>query len=275
MKILSVFDGCSGAQQALKMNGLTDYTYESSEIDKYAIKITQKNFPNTIQLGKIEEIKSCDHKGIHLLVGGSPCQDLTLAGNKKGLDGERSKLFFEFIRLKNEINPKYFLLENVASMTDENRDIMSKYMGVEPLLIDSALFTAQRRERYYWTNIPQNKILANCQDTLGSILEKDDVDYELSDTHHKAFLKSYNWKPADLNKKSKTLMATYYKQPPHQPYVPSTCSSSGYRRLTPLECERLQGMVDNYTEGVSDTQRYKMIGNGFTIPVIAHLLKNI
>jgi DNA-cytosine methyltransferase len=275
MKILSVFDGCSGAQQAINLNGLKGYTYQASEIDKYAMQITQKNYPKTIQVGDIEKIKSTEYTDIHLLVGGSPCQDLTLAGNKKGLNGEKSKLFFEFVRLLNEVKPKYFLLENVASMTDENKDIMSGYVGVQPILINSALFTAQRRQRYYWTNIPQDAITSNCQDTIKDVLDADDEEYELSDTHHKAFLKSYNWKPADLNAKSKTLMATYYKQPPHQPYVVSTKSSSGFRRLTPKECERLQGMQIDYTAGVSDTQRYKMIGNGFTVPVIAHLLKNI
>lgn len=276
MNILSVFDGCAGARQALDMNNITPTNYFASEIDKYAMKISNKNYQEIKQIGSICDIKGENYKNIHLFVGGSPCQDLTLAGNKKGLEGEKSKLFFEYVRLLNEIKPKYFLLENVASMTDDNMNKMSQYMGVEPVLIDSIIFTAQRRRRYYWTNIPQNPLPVASTLTLGDILEPNvGEEYELSYTHHKAFLKSYNWKHADLSKKSKTLMATYYKQPPHQPYVEAELSSSGYRRLTPIECERLQGMKDNYTEGVSDTQRYKMIGNGFTIPTIAHIIKNI
>lgn len=275
MKILSLFDGCAGARQALDLLNKSVDVYWASEIDKYAIKISNKNYSDIIQIGDICGINGKDYPEVDLLIGGSPCQDLTLAGSKAGLNGNRSKLFYEYIRVLKEVNPRYFLLENVGSMTSKNRDMMTKYVGVVPILIDSAHFTAQRRLRYYWTNIPQDSLPKPSTSVLKDVLDVDLVDYELSETHHKAFLKSYSWKPSDVNAKSKTLMASYYKQPPHQPYVPSTCSSSGYRRLTPLECERLQGMKDNYTQGVSDTQRYKMIGNGFTIPVIAHLIKNI
>jgi site-specific DNA-cytosine methylase len=196
-----------------------------------------------------------------------------MAGDKKGLDGEKSSLFFEFIRLKNEIKPKYFLLENVASMKNTERDKITELMGVSPIKINSADFTAQNRNRYYWTNIKVDEWEKNgsvLKDVLGT-----DENYHLSKKHHEAFLRSYKWKSTDINGKSKVLMASYYKQPPHAPYIECKGSESGFRMLSPIECERLQGLPDDYTKNASKTQRYKMIGNGFTVPVIKHLLKNM
>lgn len=270
--ILSVFDGLGGARIALDELGI-DCKYYASEIDSYAIKVHQNNYPDTIHLGDIKNIKASDLPKIDLLIGGSPCQNLTMAGDKTGLAGEKSSLFFEFVRLKNELNPKYFLLENVASMKNTERDKITELMGVNPIKINSADFTAQNRNRYYWTNIPVdewNKNEITLKDILGS-----DENYHLSKKHHEAFLKSYKWKHTDINGKSKVLMASYYKQPPHSPYIECKESESGFRMLSPIECERLQGLPDNYTECVSKTQRYKMIGNGFTVPVIKHLIKNM
>lgn len=272
IRVLSLFDGLSGARIALDQLGI-DCDYYASEVDAWAIKISSKNYPIIKQLGDVKKINGKDLPEITLLIGGSPCQDLTMAGNKKGLTGERSGLFYEFIRLKEELKPKYFLLENVASMKNADRDKMSELMGVQPVKINSADFTAQNRNRYYWTNLPifvweKNPVV------LKEILE--DIDgFHLSKKHHEAFLKSYKWKPTDINGKSKVLMASYYKQPPHAPYIECKTSESGYRMLSPTECEKLQGIPDNFTEGVSKTQRYKMIGNGFTIPVIKHLLQGI
>lgn len=270
--ILSVFDGLGGARIALDELGI-DCKYYASEIDSYAIKVHQNNYPDTIHLGDIKNIKASDLPKIDLLIGGSPCQNLTMAGDKTGLAGEKSSLFFEFVRLKNELNPKYFLLENVASMKNTERDKITELMGVNPIKINSADFTAQNRNRYYWTNIPVdewNKNEITLKDILGS-----DENYHLSKKHHEAFQKSYKWKHTDINGKSKVLMASYYKQPPHSPYIECKESESGFRMLSPIECERLQGLPENYTECVSKTQRYKMIGNGFTVPVIKHLIKNM
>ena len=154
MNVLSCFDGMSCGQIALKELGVEVNNYYASEIDKYAIQITQKNFPNTIQVGSITDLKVIDLPKIDLIMGGSPCQDLSFANTEgKGLEGERSNLFFEFVRLVDELKPKYFLLENVR-MKKENLDIISEYLKVEPILINSSKLSAQSRQRYYWTNIP-------------------------------------------------------------------------------------------------------------------------
>jgi DNA-cytosine methyltransferase len=129
MKILSLFDGISVAQQALKELGV-EPTYYASEIDKYAIQITQKNFPNTIQVGSVTELKGDDFTDIDLMIGGSPCQDLSIAKkNRKGLDGERSGLFWEYVRILKEIKPKYFVLENVNSMPKEAKQVITEALG--------------------------------------------------------------------------------------------------------------------------------------------------
>jgi len=159
MKILSLFDGISCARVALERAGIPISKYYASEVDKNAIVVAQKNYPDTIQLGDVTQIDGCHigiiSKGIDLLIGGSPCQDLSIAKkNRKGLDGERSGLFWHFVRIKNEVQPKYFILENVASMSKESKDIISKALGVEPIMIDAALVSAQRRKRLFWTNIP-------------------------------------------------------------------------------------------------------------------------
>ena len=159
MNVLSLFDGMSCGQLALQRADIPVENYLASEIDKYAIQVTQKNFPYTIQLGDITEIgtrrtERMEELGITLIIGGSPCQDLSFAGKGKGLKkGTRSNLFFEFVKILKAIKPKYFLLENVR-MKKENQDIISGYMGVEPIAINSNLVSAQNRNRLYWTNIP-------------------------------------------------------------------------------------------------------------------------
>ena len=154
--VLSLFDGISCGRLALERAGIEVNKYYASEIDKYAIKITQSNYPDTIQLGDVREIDFTQFIGeIDLVIGGSPCQDLSIAkADRKGLDGSRSGLFFKFVEAIETIKPKYFLLENVASMRKEDRDKITEILGVEPIMINSALLSAQQRKRYYWTNIP-------------------------------------------------------------------------------------------------------------------------
>lgn len=307
LRVLSLFDGISCGQLALQRAGISVDTYYASEIDKYAIQITQKNFPNTIQLGDIRDIsyhngvlhtKNNDYKvgEIDIIIGGSPCQSFTFAGKQEGMITEtnievvtldqylllkesgftfkgQSYLFWEYVRLLKEINPTYFLLENVK-MQKHWQDIITKTIEVEPININSELLSAQRRNRLYWTNINNENIAI--PNNLGLLLkdivkEEDNNNYHLSEKHHQAFLKSYKWTPNYLNEKSKPLLASYYKQPPHCPYIPCETSESGYRMLSPIECERLQTLPDNYTDGISKTQRYKCIGNGWTVAVIAHI----
>lgn len=312
LNILSLFDGISCGQLALQKQNIPIKNYFASEIDKYAISITQKNHPNTIQLGDVSKItykngylyienKKFKVGKIDLLIGGSPCTNLSYAGKGNGMitktnieittldqylelkeqnfefEGQ-SYLFWEYVRLLKEIKPKYFLLENVK-MNKKWEDIITNNLNIKPIHINSQLLSAQRRDRLYWTNINEGNIPIPIDKNLllKDIIRKEDniEKYYLSKKHLNGFLKSYHWKPNLLTEKSKPLLASYYKQPPHCPYIPCNGSDSGYRRLSPIECERLQTLPDNYTEGISDTQRYKSIGNGWTVDVIAYIFSFI
>ena len=172
MRVLSLFDGISCGQIALERTGIPVDVYYASENDKYAIQITQKNYPSTIQLGDVTKINFEQFEGkIDLLIGGFPCQDLSIAGNRKGLAGERSGLFFKYVEALETIKPKYFLLENNVGMPNEAKEIISQVLGVEPVLINSSLFSAQNRKRLYWTNISINKNIPDKNILLQSILE--------------------------------------------------------------------------------------------------------
>lgn len=311
--ILSLFDGISCGQVALERANIKKENYIASEIDKYAIEIAKKNYPNTLHIGNIENISYNEktkklynnktqeilYKGdIDIIIGGSPCQSFSFAGKQNGMSTKenievtnleqylelknknfefigQSYLFWEYVRLLKEIKPKYFLLENVK-MKKYWENIITKTLEVNPIRINSENYSAQRRDRLYWTNIDINKeeILKERNELLlkDIIREEDNENYHLSKTHYAAFLKSYKWKANLLNEKSKPLLATYYKQPPHCPYIPCEKSESGYRMLSPIECERLQTLPNNYTQGISKTQRYKCIGNGWTVDVIAKIL---
>lgn len=156
MKVLSLFDGISCARVALKKAGYKYVEYYASEIDSKAIEIAMRNFPDTIQLGGVQEVGKKDKRlrNIDLLIGGSPCQDLSIAGKRAGLSGERSGLFWEYVRILKEVKPKYFILENVASMPKEAKEVITEALGVEPIMINASLVSAQQRKRLFWTNIP-------------------------------------------------------------------------------------------------------------------------
>ena len=282
MNVLSLFDGMSCGQIALDKLGIKVDNYFASEIDKYAMQVTQKNYPNTKRVGDVLKLKGSDLPSIDLLIGGSPCQGFSISGNKLNFEDDRSKLFFEFVRLLDETKPKFFLLENVGSMDANVRDKISEILGCEPLHINSKLITAQHRNRYYWTNIPQSDIVEkdiNFEDIL-----EDDVDkkYYYSEkvlsrlnleNIKRAGKAGYKCKGVEVNKCA-PIVARHYKgmQSQHYPVIKEV---DGFRKLTPIECERLQTVPDDYTNGVSDTQRFKMLGNGWTVDVIAHIFKNI
>lgn len=155
MKVLSLFDGISCARVALERAGIPVEMYYASEIDKYAMQISMKNYPDIVQVGSVVGLDTAQFKDIDLLIGGSPCQDLSIAKkDRKGLDGSRSGLFWEYVRILKEVKPKYFILENVNSMPKEAKQIITEALGVEPIMIDAALVSAQRRKRLFWTNIP-------------------------------------------------------------------------------------------------------------------------
>ena len=283
MKVLSLFDGISCGMVALERANIPVERYVAYEIDKYAIQISKKNYPKIEHCGDVTTANFTQYQGFDLLIGGSPCQDLCSMGSHKGLAGEKSGLFFEFARALKEVNPKYFLLENNASMTKENEEIITKIMGVEPIMINSADFTAQNRKRLYWTNIPieeweiQNVLLL---DIAQSIEEKQE--FLITEKVNKYLSEEYKGR-----KIQKTVLASI-RQLSEKSRCLSTrsCdvgSNSGlcllqngeYYVATPIECERLQTLPDNYTLGISNPQRYKCIGNGWTVDVIAHILRGL
>ena len=265
MNVLSLFDGMSGAQIALERAKIPVSNYYASEIDKFSIKIAQKNYPETIQLGDISNIDVNSLPKIDLLIGGSPCQGFSFAGKRLNFDDPRSKLFFLYAKILKEVKPKYFILENV-SMKKESRDIISKNLGVEPLEINSNLLSAQNRKRLYWTNIP----LETPEDR--NIYLKDIIQTDFVYRNKSYAIDASYFKGGSLKYLIDIYTNKYKRQIVFEELYPENIT---WRMLTPIECERLQTVPDNYTEGVSNTQRYKMLGNSFTVDVIAHILKGI
>jgi len=276
MNILGLFDGMSCGQIALNRVGIKYDKYFASEVDKHAIKVTQHNYPETIQLGDVTQIKGSNLPKIDLLIGGSPCQGFSFAGKRLNFDDPRSKLFFEFVRLKEELKPKYFLLENVK-MKKEHEQVITEHMGVEPIRINSKLVSAQHRERLYWTNIPGIE-----QPEDNGILVKDIIDYS---GEHKTLPQKtieaqlYYAKNYKATGKAPTLTRElahgWGKNITPKCYVEIKAITGEDRLFSPLECERLQTVPDNYSAIVSNTQRFNMLGNGWTVDVIAHIFKNI
>jgi DNA-cytosine methyltransferase len=306
INVLSLFDGMSCGQIALDKLGIKVDNYFASEIDKYAIQVTQKNYPNTKQIGSVVDVRGEDLPKIDLLFGGSPCQSFSRAGDGSGFDG-KSKLFWEFVRVLKEVKPKYFLLENVV-MKKEWEDIITDELRVSPIKINSSLVSAQNRNRLYWTNIPNIEQPKDKEVYLQDILfEFVEDKYFLTDkgtsyiTNNDRLKKKFTALNGDKSltlmsqynqskngtflcvdgngridtKKTGTLTQRYYKGVENYGSNPFILSNHRFRKLTPVECERLQNVPENYTDSVSDTQRYKMLGNGWTVDVIAHIFKNL
>jgi len=325
MRVLSLFDGISCGQVAFERAGIHIDSYYASEINKYAISITQKNYPKTIQIGDVTTVNGL--KDIDILIGGSPCQGFSFAGKQLNFIDPRSRLFFDYVRVLEEVKPKYFLFENVK-MKKEYADIITKHLGVEPIEINSALVSAQNRKRLYWSNIqgitqPKDKgillqdIIHENTDyadwrELSRYIVPFDKTLQILDKEVQRGKIGYFGKDSRANRvyyihgKAVTLcgeagggaakMGQYFfgcitpdrvnKRQNGQrfnegnKFYALTAQDQhgvlieGYiRKITPIECERLQTLPDNYTEGVSNTQRYKMLGNGWTVDVIAHILK--
>lgn len=270
MNVLSLFDGMSCGQIALERAGIKVDKYYSSEIDKYAITVTQHNYPNTIQLGDINNLDKWNLPQIDLLIGGFPCQGFSFAGKQLNFEDERSKLFFKFVDALKRFKPKYFLLENVR-MKKEWEQVITDALGVEPIEIVSDKFVPQKRRRLYWTNIP-------------SVEQPKQVDYNVNDFFEgNGFPSACNVRREFKRKEVfNTLTATYWKgiRGSGRPAVSTEegvldDNREAHRMLTPNECEALQTVPKDYTDCVSKTQRYKMLGNGWTVDVIAHIFKNI
>lgn len=353
MNVLSLFDGISCCRVALDRVGIRINKYYASEIDKNAISIAKKNYPDTIHLGNVKEVKELPDR-IDLLVGGSPCQDLSIAKKgRKGLEGDRSSLFWEYVRLKNDLKPKWFILENVASMPKADKDIITRELGVEPIMINASLVSAQCRKRLFWTNIPDVKQPEDKNILLKDILQSDAEVDERMVVKGKAFCLTATYSHANtteagirnsVEKKQRTLVKVghlgnsnsqanrvysaegksvclsangeglgaktglyvcgrdvgrrlneeghredHNKEIPIQRRIETRdddktgtltsvmkdnliVNENKIRKLTPIECERLQGLPDNYTEGIAMTNRYKALGNAFNVDVVAHIL---
>ncbi|MCP4833092.1 MAG: DNA cytosine methyltransferase [Gammaproteobacteria bacterium] len=315
MNVLSLFDGMSCGQIALNKLGVKYDNYFASEIDKYAIQVTQKNYPNTKQIGSVTDVKGEDLPQIDLLLGGSPCQGFSTAGKHLNFNDPRSKLFFEFVRLLKECKPKYFLLENVK-MKKEWEQVISDALGCEPVQINSSLVSAQNRVRLYWTNIPHiaqpndkgiaiKNITVDDSAKIGAMRGRYIVGGTRQD--HKMKTAGMTTQRLELRRDDKSnCITTVLKDNYVVKFLDALPSGGGmhewcyyqnatstsittrnaagekiihdgiwYRKLTPVECERLQTVPENYTSGVSNTQRYKMLGNGWTVDVIAHIFSSL
>jgi len=280
MNVLSLFDGMSCGRIALERAGHSVGSYFASEIDQNAIKVAMANYPDTIQIGDVTKASGKDLPKIDLLIGGSPCQSLSNAGNGSGFDG-KSGLFYEWVRLLKECQPRYFMLENVK-MKKEWQDVITGILGVDPILINSNIFSAQNRQRLYWTNIPMDTLPDDREIYIEDILEIGfDSKYWLPEKNAGLLAKKVDIAGAP----DVCCIDVYnrrYKKDRKCPTLTHPCHNSirllqdgRFRKLTPIECERLQTVPDGYTEGVSDTHRYAMLGNGWTVDVIAHIFKNL
>jgi site-specific DNA-cytosine methylase len=286
MNVLSLFDGISSGQIALQRAGIKVDNYYASEIDKNAIKVTQHNWPNTVQLGSVTDVKAENLPKIDILLAGSPCQGFSFAGKQLNFEDPRSKLFFEFVRLLKECGPKYFLLENVK-MKKEYENFISEILGVVPIKINSALVSAQNRERLYWTNIP-----GVCQPKDKGLFLRDVIEEEIltkEETRELDFktidfrgFKSENSKKRIIknfrggNQKGNCLTASNTNNP-------AGCGCSNvirknslvWRKISRNECEKLQTIPIGYTNIIQDSPAKHALGNGWTVDVIAHIFKNI
>jgi DNA (cytosine-5)-methyltransferase 3A len=290
--VLSLFDGCSCGQVALNKSNIQYEKYFASEIDKHAIKVTQHRYPNTIQIGDVRSINTRNLPKIDLLIGGSPCTNFSMMGKRQGMitkenvevrsllqylhlvdqgfqfEGE-SYLFWEFVRIKNTTNPKYFLLENVTGMTEEWKDIISQALGVYPIRINSSLLSAQNRERYYWTNIPGITLPKDKRITFDHIIPGAIGAAKRGRKNKETNKYEY---PLALRKDGKCNCLLTSADTTNC-YV----LNGEYKRMTPDHFELAQTLPLGYTKvpGVSDNQRIKMIGNGWTPEVISHIFNHL
>lgn len=304
MIVLSLFDGMSCGQIALNQLGFKVERYFASEIKPHAIKCTQHNFPDTIQIGDVCKISyrdgilttengSFEVGKIDLLIGGSPCQGFSRAGKELNFNDERSKLFFEYVRILKEVNPAYFLLENVV-MRKEYSDVITDILGVTPIMINSALVSAQERKRLYWTNIqgikqPEDRNIYLCdivnfksetplkENIIGEIRKYTKRDFDVS------IDKNGNIRPHRKDKRKSGISEIGTLRNPNcksvtiiKSHAPKTYKSPfEIYELNRNECEQLQNVPMNYTIPVSEKQAKDLLGDGWTVEVIKHIFRNI
>lgn len=294
VNVLSLFDGISCGRIALARAGVGIKRYAAYEIDNFAVQISKKNYPDIERYGDVTKADFSQFKGFDFVIGGSPCQGFSFVGNQLNFSDERSRLFFEFARAVKEVKPRYFLLENVK-MKKEFQDTISEWLGVQPIEINSSLVSAQNRKRLYWTNIkgvdqPEDKKIY--VDDILEDIESGQTVINKAQGDKARCLRATSYKDGTrnfiaTNVDRKTCVAIKQKEYGKGVYEVKNGKiqyngkefenelSDGlykFRKLTPVEFERLQTLPDNYTEGISKTQRYKTIGNGWTVDVIAHIL---
>lgn len=281
MNVVSLFNGMNTGRQALENQCFKVNKYYSSEIKPYAIELTQYHFPDTIQVGDVTKWKDwdIDWKSIDLILSGSPCQDLSSAGKRAGINGKKSSLFFVFIEILNHIkslNPNVlFLQENVGSASKLDIGIMSRELGVYPVRINSSLVTAQLRDRYYWTNIRTKETIF---DIITDIPQPKDKGIILKDIITSGYV--------DRNK-SLCLLEGLYSKKPKKEYLKYMNrylmgmmqivyeSEFDIRILNKVEMCRLQGFPDNYCDILSDAKAGSLLGDGWTLPIIEHIFSFI
>ena len=307
MKVLSLFDGISCGMVALERAGIPVGEYHAYEIDKYAIQVSEKNYPQIVHHGNVFEGDFTQYKGFGLLVGGSPCVYWSISKRNRETtpDGAGGQLFVQYVRALRESGCKYFLYENNNSIHKDIKDFISEQLGVQPIMINSALVSAQQRKRCYWTNIPNVTQPVDKGILMKDILESGqswvDKSYCLTASYDGAIF----WNT--LQRKQRTMVAEpirlghigksngqanrVYSIEGKSVCLQAQAGGGGaktglykidlpdgdytIRKLTPVEAERLQTLPDNYTEGISKAQRYKCVGNGWTVDVIAHILSFI
>lgn len=306
MNVLGLYDGISAGQEALNRLGINYDKYYASEIDKYAIKVTQNNYPNTIQLGDIYNINYNDLPKIDLILGGSPCTHWSIAKKDRETtcDGIGFDLFMQYVKAVEICKPKYFLYENNYSIHKDIKQAISEKLGVKPIMINSALVSGQQRKREYWTNIPIVTQPTDKEILLKDILESGIPYQEKSHVLTASYNGAVIWNSLERSQRSMIAEPVRIGQIGkggqgdriYSVNGKSVCLSANgggrgaktglykidlpdryyhIRKLTPVECERLQTFPDNYTAGISNTQRYKCLGNSWTVDVIAHIIKGV
>lgn len=298
MNVLSLCDGISTGQYVLKKEGININEYYASEIDRHAIKVTQQNFPNTIQVGDIKNInydngmlytkEYCYEVDIDIVISGTPCQSFSVAGKNKGFLDERGGLFFEFVRILKEIEPKYFFFENVR-MKQEYQDIITQNLGVQPIFIDSKYINGHMRKRLYWTNIPLSnypKKDIRIKDIINSNIRYNRNVDEILNRSRYSPTKSVDG-VITINPKDNDGKQTWQRGRIYDigGVCPTICASlydlnitedhRSYRKLTLEECEKLQGLPSGYTKGIPKTKRGYVLGNGWQADTIGLFFKNI
>ena len=306
MNVLSLFDGISAGRVALERAEIKVDKYYASEIDKYAIKVTMNNYPDTIQIGNVYDIDYSKLENIDIVIGGSPCTHWSIAKKDRETtsEGIGFDLFMQFVTAIKKVKPKFFLYENNFSIHKDIKQAISEKLGVQPIMINSALVSGQQRKREYWTNIPNITQPKDRGILLKDILESGVPYQEKSHVLTASYNCAVIWNSLERSQRSMIAEPVRIGQIGkggqgdriYSVYGKSVCLSANgggrgaktglykidlpdgdyaIRKLTPIECERLQTFKDDYTSGISNTQRYKCLGNSWTVDIIAHILKGM